>query len=177
MKNLACKVRSIRTCQKDVSSGHLNGHAWPVEWSFANTQPLHDLRRIALGGWLKRCPAVKTLAQHTVAVVWPLCLHDSWSNCIDSDAVFCLLLGQRAREGCNGAFGGGVVDELGVAHVGSNRSRIDYAIATLHVVQSELGHGKHGEHVGPVGFLNGLKVDVTELVADLLHRACVGDPV
>ncbi len=58
-----------------------------------------------------------------------------------------LLVGEPAREGDDGAFCGGVVEEIGAADVGVYRGAGDDGVAALHLWEDVLGEEEEGVDV------------------------------
>jgi hypothetical protein len=98
--------------------------------------------------------------------------HDTGSDSIDTDTIFGLLLSQTTGESYDGALGRSVVEESGIAHVGRDRSAVDNAVTALHVLESVLGHSKHGNDVSLEGLLCHVKVNLGNVEAHLLHSGC-----
>lgn len=71
---------------------------------------------------------------------------------VDADAVGDLLVVQAAGEGDDGAFGGGVVEEVGAADVGVDGGAVDDGVAAVHVREGVLGEVEVGVDVGVEGF-------------------------
>ena len=66
---------------------------------------------------------------------------------VDADAVGDLLVVQAAREGDDGAFGGGVVEEVGAADVRVHGGAVDDRVAGFHVREGVFGDVEVGVDV------------------------------
>ena len=73
------------------------------------------------------------------------------TNSVDADAVADLLIRETASEGDDGAFGGGVVEEVGPADVGVYGGVVDDGAAAGHVWQGVFGEVEVGVDVGVEG--------------------------
>ena len=62
--------------------------------------------------------------------------HGPRADGVDADTVSDLLVVQAAREGYDGAFGGGVVEQIGAADVGVYGGAVDDCVAALHVFEA-----------------------------------------
>ena len=71
---------------------------------------------------------------------------------VDADALADDLVGEGAREGDDGAFGGGVVEEVGAADVGVDRGVVDDGVAGVEVREGVFGEVEVGVDVGVEGF-------------------------
>ena len=67
---------------------------------------------------------------------------------VDADAFADLLVVESAGEGDDGAFGGGVVEEVGTADVCVYGGAVDDGVAALHVLEGVLGEIEVGVDVG-----------------------------
>lgn len=94
MQTLPTNKTTIRTGQKHKTSSHLAR----LSWSSHRTRELL-LRLLVHGSWDERCP------------------NRAGTDGIDADSVFDLLVGESAREGYDGSFGGGVIEEVGAPDV------------------------------------------------------------
>ena len=65
--------------------------------------------------------------------------HGTGTHGVDTDTVCDLLVVQTAREGYDGAFGGGVVEQIGAADVGVYGGAVDDCVAALHVFEAVFG--------------------------------------
>ena len=70
---------------------------------------------------------------------------------VAADAVGDLLVGEAAREGDDGALGGGVVEEVWAADVGVHRGAVDDGVARVHVLEGVFGEVEVGVDVGVEG--------------------------
>jgi hypothetical protein len=66
---------------------------------------------------------------------------------VDADAVLDLLVGEAAREGDDGAFRGGVVEEVGTADVRVDGGAGDDGVAALHLWEGVFGEEEEGVDV------------------------------
>ena len=66
---------------------------------------------------------------------------------VDADAVGDLLVVQPAGEGHDGAFAGGVVEQVGAADVGVDRGAVADCVAALHVLEGVFGEVEEGVDV------------------------------
>ena len=73
------------------------------------------------------------------------------TDAVDADAELELLVGQAAREGDDGAFGGGVVEEIRAADVGVDGGAVDDRVAGFHVLEGVFGDVEDGVDVGVEG--------------------------
>lgn len=73
------------------------------------------------------------------------------SDGVDTDTEFDLLVGKAAGEGDDGAFAGGVVEEVGAADVGVDGGAVDDGVTGFHVLESIFGDVEHGVDVGVEG--------------------------
>ena len=73
------------------------------------------------------------------------------TNTINSNAEADLLVRQAAGEGHNGAFGGGVVEQVRAADVGVHGGAVDDGVAGLHVLEGVLAGVEEGVDVGVEG--------------------------
>ena len=69
------------------------------------------------------------------------------TDAVDADAEFELLVREAAGEGDDGAFAGGVVEEIRAADVGVDRGAVDDRVAGFHVLQGVFADVEHGVHV------------------------------
>lgn len=74
------------------------------------------------------------------------------SNSIDADAEGDLLIVEPASEGDDGAFGGGVVEEVRAPNICVYRGAVDDCIARLEMLEGILGDIEGGVNVGVEGF-------------------------
>ena len=70
---------------------------------------------------------------------------------VDTDALGDLLVMQSTCEGHDGAFGGGVVEQVGAADVCVDGRAIVDGVAALHVLEGVLGEVEEGVDVGVEG--------------------------
>ena len=75
----------------------------------------------------------------------------SWADGVDTNAVGDLLIVQSAREGHDGSFGGGIVEQVGAAYVCVDGGAVDDGVAALHVLEGVLGDVEVGVDVGVEG--------------------------
>ena len=80
------------------------------------------------------------------------CPHGAWADGVDTDAEGDLLVVQAAGEGDDGAFAGGVVEEVGAADVRVYRGVVDDCVAGFHVCEGVFGHVEIGVDVCVEGF-------------------------
>ena len=69
------------------------------------------------------------------------------TNAVDADAEAELLVREPAREGHDGAFAGGVVEEVRAADVGVYGGAVDDRVARGHVLEGVFADVEHGVHV------------------------------
>lgn len=76
-----------------------------------------------------------------------------WARCnsIDADAKRDLLVVEATGKGDDGAFGGGVVEEIGAPNVGIHRGAVDDRVAGLEMLKGVLGDVEGGVDVGIEG--------------------------
>lgn len=70
---------------------------------------------------------------------------------VDADALADLLVVEAAGEGDDGAFGGGVVEEVRAADVGVDGGVVDDCVAALHMLEGVFGEVVVGVNVGVEG--------------------------
>ena len=94
--------------------------------------------------------------------------HGAWADAVDADAEPELLVREPSREGDDGAFAGGVVEEIRAADVGVHRGAVDDRVAGFHVLQGVFADVEHGVHVRVEGadpLVSGFYTCVSESVA------------
>ena len=91
--------------------------------------------------------------------------HGARTDAVDADPELELLVREPAGEGDDGAFAGGVVEEIRAADVGVHRGAVDDRVAGFHVLQGVFTDVEHGVHVRVEG--------ADPLVSGVLLRASV----
>ena len=128
MQTLSTDKGTVRAGQKDEASSDLR---WLSRTSH------------------RRCELVLLLSVHSS---W-----DEWgpdragADTVDTDTVFNLLVGERARKGYDGALGGRVIEEIGAADVGVYRGAGDNGVTALHLREHVFGQVEEGVDVGVEG--------------------------
>ena len=124
MQTLPAHEPTIRARQKDKARRHL--------------------------AWLARSP------QRTCELLLRLLVHGRrderrpdrpGADGVDANSVLDLLVGERAREGYDGALGGGVVQEVRPADVGVHGGAGDDRVAALHLWERVFGEEEKGVNV------------------------------
>lgn len=77
--------------------------------------------------------------------------HGSGSDGVDADAELDLLVREAAGEGDDGAFGGGVVEEVRTTDVGVDGGAVDDCVAGFEVLEGVFGDEEVGVDVGVEG--------------------------
>lgn len=120
MNRLTTNHRTVLTGQENDDARHFRGLS----------RPPHGRCKVILllfphGGGDKGCP------------------YRTWSDGVDADLLVDELVGETSRKGDDGAFGGGVVEEIGTTDVGVDGSVVDDGAAAG--VLEEVGKGGFGE--------------------------------
>lgn len=117
MQALPSNHTAILTSQENKTSRNLRRLCRPPHRRGAQLV----LRLLRHGGWDERGP------------------DGAGADGVDADAVGDLLVVQAAGEGDDGAFGGGVVEEVRAADVGVDGGAVDDGVAAVHVREGVLG--------------------------------------
>ena len=108
-----------------------------------------NLRRLRRTTHRRRAQLILCLLRHGGGDQWRP--YRTGTHGVDADTVSDLLIVQAAREGYDGAFGGGVVEQIGAADVGVYGGAVDDCVAALHVFEAVFGEVEVGVDVDVEG--------------------------